>query len=77
LPAPLQPRHHLPTKHAGHGLHAINVEHETHLQTGEPLHADVTALLLARGADPQRSGPDGTTPLHDAETAATGSPPNS
>jgi hypothetical protein len=26
-----------------------------HIQTGEPLHVDVTALLLARGADPLRS----------------------
>jgi ankyrin repeat protein len=28
----------------------------------------VTASLLTRGADPQRSVPYGTTPLHDAET---------
>ena len=48
--------------------HAIDVEHDGHLQTGEPLQADVTAFLLARGADPRRVGPDGTTPLHDAET---------
>lgn len=48
--------------------HAIDVEHDGHVQTGGPLHVDVTAFLLARGADPQRSGPDGTTPLHDAES---------
>jgi uncharacterized protein len=48
--------------------HAIDVEHDGHLQTGGPLHVDVTAFLLARGADPQRRGPDGTTALHDAET---------
>lgn len=42
----------------GHGWtllrHAIDVEHDSHVQTGEPLHADVTAYLLARGADPLR-----------------------
>lgn len=42
----------------GHGWtllrHAIDVEHDGHVQTGKPLHADVTAFLLARGADPQR-----------------------
>jgi len=48
--------------------HAIDVEHDGHLQTGRPLHVDATAFLLARGADPQRRGPDGTTPLQDAET---------
>jgi len=35
--------------------HAIDVEHEGHVQTGGPLHADVTAFLLARGANPLRS----------------------
>jgi hypothetical protein len=34
--------------------HAIDVEYNGHVQTGEPLHADVTAFLLARGADPLR-----------------------
>jgi uncharacterized protein len=48
--------------------HAIDVEHDGHLQTGEPLHADVTTFLLVRGADPQRLGADGTSPLHDVET---------
>jgi uncharacterized protein len=42
----------------GHGWtllrHAIDVEHDGHVQTGGPLHADVTAFLLARGADPMR-----------------------
>lgn len=32
--------------------HAIDVEHDGHVQTGQPLHADVTAFLLVRGADP-------------------------
>jgi uncharacterized protein len=35
--------------------HAIDIEHDGHIQTGGPLHADVTAFLLARGADPLRS----------------------
>jgi ankyrin repeat protein len=48
--------------------HAIAVEHDGHRQTAEYAHADMTVLLLARGADPQRLSPDGTTPLDDAET---------
>ncbi|MEV6527600.1 ankyrin repeat domain-containing protein [Longispora sp. NPDC051575] len=42
----------------GHGWtllrHALDVEHDGHCQTGQPLTADLTAYLLARGADPQR-----------------------
>ena len=42
----------------GHGCsllrHAIAVEYDSHVQAGGPLHADVTAFLLARGADPLR-----------------------
>ena len=42
----------------GHGWtllrHAIDVEHDSHVQAGGPLHADTTAFLLARGADPLR-----------------------
>jgi hypothetical protein len=42
----------------GHGWtllrHAIDVEHDGHVQAGGPLHADVTAFLLVRGADPLR-----------------------
>ena len=34
--------------------HAIDVEIDSHTQTGDPLHVDMTAYLLARGADPQR-----------------------
>ncbi|MFI6079193.1 ankyrin repeat domain-containing protein [Actinoplanes sp. NPDC051343] len=48
--------------------HAIDVEHDGHVQSGQPLHVDVTAFLLARGADPQRRGPVGITPLREAET---------
>jgi len=38
--------------------HAIKAEYDIHARTGQPLHADKTAFLLARGADPlrQRSG---------------------
>jgi len=36
--------------------HAIDVELDGHAQTGEPLHVDVTAYLLARGADPLAGG---------------------
>ena len=46
--------------------HAIDVEIDGHHQDGGPLHADVTAYLLARGADPlRRSG--GMTPAEEAE----------
>jgi hypothetical protein len=42
----------------GHGWtllrHAVDVEHDSHVQAGGPLHADVTAFLLARGVDPLR-----------------------
>ena len=31
---------------------AIHTEHARHTSTGEPLHADMTAFLLARGASP-------------------------
>lgn len=34
--------------------HAIEAEADEHDRTGAPLHVDVTALLLARGADPLR-----------------------
>ena len=37
--------------------HAIDVEYDGHQQARSPLHADVTAFLLARGADPTRKGP--------------------
>jgi hypothetical protein len=47
--------------------HAIDVEHNNHLQTGRPLHATVTAFLLARGADPLRRH-NGTPLIEDAET---------
>ncbi|HET9140065.1 ankyrin repeat domain-containing protein [Actinophytocola sp.] len=40
--------------------HAIDVEIDGHVQTGLPLHVDVTAYLLARGADPRRRSDRGT-----------------
>ncbi|MEO3799307.1 ankyrin repeat domain-containing protein [Nonomuraea sp. B1E8] len=48
--------------------HAIDVEIDSHDQTGEPLHVDVTAYLLARGADPLASSPKHGTPLQQAES---------
>jgi hypothetical protein len=47
--------------------HAIDTEYDGHIQTGNPLHADVTAFLLARGADPLRTC-NGTTILAEAQT---------
>jgi hypothetical protein len=38
--------------------HAIDAEGDGHGQTGEPLHVDTTAYLLARGADPFRLSTD-------------------
>jgi uncharacterized protein len=42
--------------------HAIGVELDGHNQTGEPLHVDTTALLLALGADPRRGSGGGAGP---------------
>lgn len=39
--------------------HAVDVEIDGHTQTGAPLHVDVTAYLLARGADPRRKSHGG------------------
>jgi uncharacterized protein len=47
--------------------HAIDVEYDGHLQSGGPLHADVTAFLLARGADPARKGPGGMPTVTEAK----------
>ena len=44
-------------------LHAIDVEADGAAQTGEPLDAACTAVLLAYGADPERPGPHGEIPL--------------
>lgn len=47
--------------------HAINAEYDIHARTGQPLHADVTAFLLARGADPLRQC-NGLPAVAEAET---------
>ncbi|GLW24134.1 ankyrin repeat domain-containing protein [Microbispora triticiradicis] len=47
--------------------HAIDVEIDGHQQTGEPLHVDVTAYLLTRGADPLAPSRRHGTPLQMAE----------
>jgi uncharacterized protein len=47
--------------------HAIDAEHGRHVRTGQPLRADLTAFLLARGADPLRR-PNGTPLADEAET---------
>ena len=55
----------------GHGWtllrHAIEVEHDGHVQTGGSLHAAVTVFLLARGADPLRPI-NGAPAVAEAET---------
>ena len=43
---------------------AIHAEADRHAKTGEPLHADMTAFLLARGASPHE---DGTSTAAEAE----------
>ncbi|MBO3751162.1 ankyrin repeat domain-containing protein [Streptosporangiaceae bacterium NEAU-GS5] len=53
--------------------HAIDVELDEHIQTGEPLHVDVTAYLLARGADPLASPGGGAPPAGAASPAGGGS----
>lgn len=43
-------------------LHAIDTESDGAAQTGEPLDAACTAVLLAYGADPEHPGPNGEVP---------------
>ncbi|WAU83773.1 ankyrin repeat domain-containing protein [Streptomyces sp. Qhu-G9] len=43
--------------------HAIDAEGDGSLQSGEPLTVHITAVLLAFGADPELTDPDGRTPL--------------
>lgn len=43
-------------------LHAIDAEADGATQTGSPLDAARTAVLLAYGADPERPGPQGEVP---------------
>ncbi|MFI8895463.1 ankyrin repeat domain-containing protein [Streptomyces paradoxus] len=44
--------------------HAIDVEGDGSLQSGQPLTVHTTAVLLAFGADPELVDPDGRTPIH-------------
>ncbi|MFE7615719.1 ankyrin repeat domain-containing protein [Streptomyces sp. NPDC057496] len=41
---------------------AVDGEIDGHIQTGEPLHVDATALLLSKGADPMRPSHGGKGP---------------
>ncbi|MEU1088071.1 ankyrin repeat domain-containing protein [Streptomyces sp. NPDC005576] len=45
-------------------LRAIAGEADSAVQTGEPLDAAATAVLLAYGADPGRPSSEGLTPMH-------------
>ncbi|CAL9670057.1 hypothetical protein SUDANB145_07368 (plasmid) [Streptomyces sp. enrichment culture] len=47
--------------------HAIDLEGDSHLQSGHPLHTAGTAIVLAYGADPRLPTIDGETPLQIAE----------
>ncbi len=44
--------------------HAVDVEADSHVQRGEGLHVDATALLLARGADPRLVPPGSISAEH-------------
>ncbi|MET8405683.1 ankyrin repeat domain-containing protein [Streptomyces sp900116325] len=43
--------------------HAIDVEGDGAMQSGEPLTVHTTAVLLAFGADPELADPDGDVPM--------------
>ena len=49
--------------------HGIDAEIDGHVQSDQrhPLHADITAFLLARGADPLRRNPEGVSAIDEAE----------
>ena len=48
--------------------HAVDIEVDSAAQTGGALHVDITALLVARGADPLGPDMQGMTPLESAES---------
>ena len=48
--------------------HAVDIEVDSAAQTGGALHVDITALLVARGADPLSPDTQGVTPLESAES---------
>ncbi|MFE9497100.1 ankyrin repeat domain-containing protein [Streptomyces collinus] len=47
--------------------HALDVEGDGALQSGQPLTVHTTAILLAFGADPELRDPAGNTPMDMAE----------
>ena len=47
--------------------HAIEIEGDSHLQSGYRLHSAVTAIVLAYGADPSMASYGGKTPMEIAE----------
>lgn len=47
--------------------HAIDVEGDGSLQSGQPLTVHTTAVLPAFGADPELADPDGRTPMDMAD----------
>lgn len=47
--------------------HAIDIEGDGSLQSGQPLTVHTTAILLAFGADPELADPDGHTPMDIAD----------
>jgi ankyrin repeat protein len=48
--------------------HAIDLEGDSHLQSGHPLHTAGTAIVLAYSADPRLPSAGGETPLQFAES---------
>jgi hypothetical protein len=54
----------------GHTLltHAIDLEGDSHLQSGHPLHTAGTAIVLTYGANPHLPSASGRTPLQIAES---------
>ncbi|MET7621902.1 ankyrin repeat domain-containing protein [Streptomyces sp. NPDC005408] len=44
-------------------VHAIELEGDSSLQSGEPLNSALTAILLAYGADPTKKAPGGRDPM--------------
>ncbi|WUD72463.1 ankyrin repeat domain-containing protein [Streptomyces sp. NBC_00510] len=48
-------------------IHAIDLEGDSAIQSGEPLTCVATAILLAYGADPAFADPEGYTPLEMAK----------
>lgn len=47
--------------------HAIDLEGDSHLQSGYRLHSALTAIILAYGADPTLASSNGKTPMELAQ----------